>query len=84
MFGMAITDATFQIEQLHGGTVGNVCKINGEAITDDGSRRNYTLVLKEQKKWERNDDPDSWRREYDIYQKIEDLYTVLPDNIRLP
>lgn len=84
MLGVNIADALYQVEQLHGGTVGSVCKISGEAVTDNGSRRAYTLVLKEQKKWERQGDPGSWRREYDIYQKIGDLYAVLPDNIRLP
>ncbi|MCL1859443.1 MAG: aminoglycoside phosphotransferase family protein [Oscillospiraceae bacterium] len=84
MFGATVTDTIFQAEKLHGGTVGAVCKINGEAVIGDNSKRLYTLVLKEQKKWERNDDPNSWRREYDIYQKIGDLYSVLPDNIRLP
>ncbi|MCL2776076.1 MAG: aminoglycoside phosphotransferase family protein [Oscillospiraceae bacterium] len=84
MFDSIVSDATHQVESLHGGTVGNVCKISGEAVFAGDLRCFYTLVLKEQKKWERHGDPDSWRREYGIYQKIGDLYEVLPDNIRLP
>jgi hypothetical protein len=79
-----ITDAVYATESLRGGTVGEVCRISGEAVNKNGLRFPFTLVLKEQKKWERGGDPDSWRREYDIYQKIDDLNSVLPDNIRLP
>ena len=84
MFETAVTDAVFSTESLHGGTVGKVFRISGKAVTNDGSSRPYTLVLKEQKQWERGGDPDSWRREYDIYQEIDKLNSVLPDNIRLP
>jgi hypothetical protein len=83
--GFAVTDALFTSESLRGGTVGEVCRISGEAVVNYGeATRPFTLVLKEQKKWERKGDSNSWRREYDIYKKIDDLNSVLPGNIRLP
>lgn len=84
MFETAVTDTVFTTESLQGGTVGEVCRISGDAVIENGSSRPYTLVLKEQKKWERSGDLDSWRREYDIYKKIDDLNSVLPDNIHMP
>ncbi|WP_124067734.1 aminoglycoside phosphotransferase family protein [Clostridium sp. E02] len=62
-----IIDASFETEQLKGGTVGEVTLVSGVAITIDGKRLPYKVVYKKQKKWERYFDPDSWRREYDLY-----------------
>lgn len=67
MLGENIIHAQYQTRQLHGGTVGNVWLITGMAETDDGKKVPYSVVLKIQKKWERYNDPDSWRREYDLY-----------------
>ncbi|NQX48846.1 aminoglycoside phosphotransferase family protein [Paenibacillus tritici] len=67
LFKTTITSADSQTVQLHGGTLGNVRLVTGTAETADGEHLPYRIVLKIQKKWERYNDPDSWRREYDLY-----------------
>jgi len=66
MLGKTITSATHTIEQLQGGTVGNVQLISGIAKTATNETP-YKIVLKIQKQWMRDGDPLSWRREYDLY-----------------
>lgn len=56
-----------QTIQLHGGTLGDVKLITGTAKAADGTEEPFSLVWKKQKKWERLGDPQSWRREYDLY-----------------
>ena len=68
MFGKTIINATHQSEQLHGGTLGDVQLISGIAETANNEKLPYKVVWKRQKKWERPGDPNSWRREYDLYQ----------------
>lgn len=68
MLGTEITCADYQTKPLHGGTVGEVQLITGNATTTDGKTLPYNIVLKTQKKFERYGDPDSWRREHDFYQ----------------
>ncbi|MCL2665252.1 MAG: hypothetical protein FWE82_06540, partial [Defluviitaleaceae bacterium] len=58
----------FSVSKLHGGTVGDVSLISGDAKTDCGKILPFKVVLKTQKKWERYNDPGSWRREYDFYK----------------
>lgn len=67
MLGTKIIRVEFQTEQLHGGTVGDVQLVTGNAKTTDGTDIRYKIILKVQMKWERYGDPDSWRREYDFY-----------------
>ncbi|WP_339222102.1 aminoglycoside phosphotransferase family protein [Paenibacillus sp. FSL H8-0332] len=67
LFTTTIKSADYQTLQLHGGTLGDVQLVTGTAETADGEQLPYRIVLKIQKKWERYDDPDSWRREYDLY-----------------
>ncbi|QUL55591.1 aminoglycoside phosphotransferase family protein [Paenibacillus tritici] len=67
LFKTTITSADSQTVQLHGGTLGNVRLVTGTAETADGEHLPYRIVLKIQKKWERYNDPNSWRREYDLY-----------------
>nr|WP_183582979.1 aminoglycoside phosphotransferase family protein [Paenibacillus rhizosphaerae] len=67
MHGTKIICADIQTTPLHGGTVGNVQLVTGKATTTDGGEITYRIVLKTQKKWDRYSDPDSWRREYDLY-----------------
>jgi hypothetical protein len=56
-----------KIEHLHGGTVGDVRSFT----TGD-----VKAVWKTQKKWERPGDPESWRREYDLYTSgFDSLFT---------
>ncbi|WMT43284.1 aminoglycoside phosphotransferase family protein [Paenibacillus sp. D2_2] len=68
MLGTEIICVDFHTKQLHGGTVGDVQLVMGNAKTTDGGELPYKIVLKSQKKWERYSDPDSWRREYDFYK----------------
>lgn len=68
MLGTEIIHVDFQTVQLHGGTLGDVQLVTGSATSADGRKLPYKIVSKTQKKWERYGDPDSWRREYDLYQ----------------
>lgn len=68
MLRTKIIFSDFQTKQLHGGTVGDVQLVTGNARTTDGWILPFKIVLKVQKKWERYSDPDSWRREYDLYK----------------
>lgn len=67
MLSEKIVDLDFHSKQLHGGTVGDVHLVTGNAKTSAGVILPYKIVLKTQKKWERYNDPYSWRREYDLY-----------------
>lgn len=82
MLGADIVTADYQIEQLHGGTLGDVKLVSGAAVAADGGELPYRVVWKAQKKWARHGDPDSWRREYDLYQTA--LGSYFPDPIRWP
>ncbi len=64
-FDISISDVEYTTQKLSKGTVGEVIKIEGNAISED--RIPFNLVLKMQKKWERHLDPLCWRHEYDIY-----------------
>jgi len=66
MLEQDVTYADYQLETLQGGTVGNVQLISGIAKTTKGETP-YKIILKTQAKWERQGDPNSWRREYDLY-----------------
>jgi hypothetical protein len=68
MLGTKIICVDFQTKQLHGGTLGDVQLVTGNATTTDGGKLPYNIVSKTQKKWERYSDPGSWRREYDFYK----------------
>ncbi|KAB8133637.1 aminoglycoside phosphotransferase family protein [Gracilibacillus oryzae] len=68
MLGAEIISADFHSKQLHGGTVGDVSLVTGNAQNAKGVKIPYKIVLKTQKKWERHNDPHSWRREYDFYK----------------
>lgn len=63
-----ILDATFEMHQLKGGTVGEVWLVYGTALTVEENKESFKVVYKRQKKWERFGDLGSWRREYDLYQ----------------
>lgn len=68
MLGKTISRAAYQTKQLQGGTVGDVRLVMGMAEASDGQNLPYKVVWKIQKKWERSGDPNSWRREYHLYQ----------------
>ncbi len=69
MLGETIVQTDYQTERLHGGTLGDVRLVVGEAKTASGDHLPYKVVWKSQKKWGRPGDPGSWRREYDLYQE---------------
>lgn len=82
MLCVTIINADYQTIQLHGGTLGDVKLVIGEAETTNKEKLPYKLVLKTQKKWERYGDVNSWRREYDLYAS--ELKTVFTDSFRWP
>ncbi|HEX2945739.1 MAG TPA: aminoglycoside phosphotransferase family protein [Clostridia bacterium] len=67
MLCTSIVGADYQTKQLHGGTLGDVRLVTGTAVTADNKAIQYKVVFKLQKKWMRPGDPNSWRREYDLY-----------------
>ena len=82
MLDVVIIHADYQAIELQGGTLADVRLIKGIAETIDGGKLPYEIVLKTQQKWERPGDPDSWRREYDLY--VSDLGAVFSDSFRWP
>ncbi len=82
MLGVSIVHADYKTKQLHGGTLGDVRLVTGTAETVDGKKLPYHLVLKKQKKWDRYSDPNSWRREYDLYTS--DFGKLFTDMLRWP
>jgi hypothetical protein len=80
--GKKIRSADYQITKLHGGTLGEVKLVTGTAITSGNEELPYKVVWKRQKKWARYGDPDSWRREYDLYSS--DLGMAFSDSFRWP
>lgn len=67
-FGKSIIRADYQSKQVHGGTLGDVRLVEGTAESESGETLPYQIIWKKQKKWARPGDPNSWRREYDLYQ----------------
>jgi hypothetical protein len=80
--GQTVTHADYQIEQVQGGSVGDVRLITGTAETGGGDKLPYEFILKVQKKWDCPVDPDSWRREYDLYKS--DFGKLFSDTLRWP
>ncbi|MBR2565794.1 MAG: aminoglycoside phosphotransferase family protein [Paenibacillus sp.] len=81
-FKTTILSAECQTVPLQGGTVGDVHLVTGNAETVDGQNLRYRIVLKIQKKFARYGDPESWRREYDLYAS--DLGATFSDALRWP
>ena len=82
MLSANIVGADYRATELHGGTLGDVRLVEGIAETTNGDKLPYKVVLKTQQKWERPADPDSWRREHDLY--VSDLGAVLTEHFRWP
>jgi len=82
MLDKTIIRADYQLTELQGGTIGTVRLVTGMAETSDGENLPYKMVWKTQKKFERYGDPDSWRREYDLYAS--DFNKVFFDSFRCP
>lgn len=66
--GAQIIGADYETAELHGGTLGIVLLVTGTAESAAGDKLPFKVVWKTQKQWQRYGDPDSWRREYDLYQ----------------
>jgi hypothetical protein len=79
--GKTVIDAAYEIEKLQGGSLGEVCCVSAEAVTESG-RQHYKLVIKTQRKWERHGDPDCWRREHDLYKA--DIFIDFSNQVKLP
>jgi len=75
---------SFECEEapLDGGTVGDVRLISGNAVTDIGEKIPFKMVYKTHEKFERAGDPDSWKREYDLY--ISDINKTFTSAFRWP
>ncbi|RXZ79067.1 aminoglycoside phosphotransferase family protein [Paenibacillaceae bacterium] len=82
MLDKTIIRVDYQIKALQGGTVGVVRLVTGMVETSDGENLPYKVVWKTQKKFERYGDPDSWRREYDLYAS--DFDKSFTDSLRWP
>ena len=82
MLNQTIIRADYNLKALQGGTIGRVHLVTGLAETADGEKQPYKMVWKTQKKFERYGDPDSWRREYDLY--VSDFKQVFSDSFRSP
>ncbi|MCL2702453.1 MAG: phosphotransferase [Defluviitaleaceae bacterium] len=64
-------DEGYRITKLSGGSVGHV-----ELVTGTYDNKPFKAVIKTQKKWERPGDPNSWRREYDLYTSgLSEIFT---------
>jgi hypothetical protein len=74
--------ADYQETQLHGGTLGDVKLLTGNAKTKAGDALPFRLVRKTQKTWERYGDSGSWRREYDLY--MSELGSAFSEALRQP
>ena len=82
MLGVPVLHVRQKDEPLHGGTLGDVRLLVGEAETGDGRTLPYRMVHKTQKRWERPGDSASWRREYDLYNSA--FSTLFTNNFRAP
>jgi len=82
MLDKTIIHADYQLKELQGGTIGIVQLVTGMAETSEGEHVPYKIVWKTQKKFERYGDPDSWRREYDLYTS--DFKKIFFDSFRWP
>lgn len=82
MIGNQIIEADYNVSKLHGGTLGDVYRLIGIAKDSSEMPIDYQIVLKVQKKWQRNFDEHSWRREYDLYN--EDLTSLFTESFGMP
>lgn len=82
MLKKTVISAEYQETPLDGGTIGDVRLISGEAVTDTNEKISFKMVYKSHEKFERPGDPDSWRREYDLYTS--DFDKIFTDVFRYP
>lgn len=72
----------YDTSKLHGGTLGDVYLVEGTLELESHHKKDFKIVHKRQKKWERYFDPSSWRREYDLYTS--DLSSYFSEQFRWP
>ncbi|NLO37005.1 MAG: phosphotransferase [Clostridiaceae bacterium] len=82
LLGALVADLAYQVTHLHGGTLGDVRRVSGQATLTGGAVRPFDVVWKTQQKWLRPGDPGSWRREYDLYRS--DLGLLFNPSLRWP
>lgn len=82
LFDKTIVRVEYQLTELQGGTIGTAQLVTGMVETSDRQQLPYKIVWKTQKKFERYGDPDSWRREYDLYAS--DFKKEFLDSFRWP
>ena len=80
--GQEVKAYTCEKEVLHGGTLGQVELLSGEATLFDGKKLPYKIVHKTQKKWARFFDADSWKREFDLHES--ELGLSFEESMRWP
>ncbi|MDD4140863.1 MAG: aminoglycoside phosphotransferase family protein [Eubacteriales bacterium] len=68
LLGATVADLAYQVTHLHGGTLGDVRRVSGQATLTGGAVRPFDVVWKTQQRWLRPGDPGSWRREYDLFR----------------
>lgn len=81
MLGTEADVVRYSTHVLQGGTVGEVLLLSGDAQTSRGLSP-FSVVLKIQKEWYRHGDPDSWRREYELYRH--GFAISMPPMLRIP
>jgi len=70
-------DKGYQVTKFSSGSVGHV-----ELITGTCENKPIKVVVKTQRKWNRIGDPNSWRREYDLY--MSDFEKIFTEFLRWP
>lgn len=80
--GRNVNGVEFRLEQLQGGTLGDVKLVSGQATDEYGLKLPFQVVWKTQGKWQRPFDKNSWRREYDLYNSKLDSFFA--DSFRWP
>ena len=82
MLGKAVTCSDYRTKELEGGSIGNTLLIEGTAQDCSGEAALFKVVLKFTSNWGRELDPDSWRREFDLY--MSELDSVFSGSFRWP
>lgn len=76
---------SYKIDEFKEGTQGELYLVQGECLyLHNGCEKNlnWDVVLKIQKKWDRFGDPESWKREFLMYEN--EIHTKMPKNLRVP
>ncbi len=81
-YSQVVESASYHLKSLSGGTVADVCSVEGIASLLAQKETPFRLVFKRQKQWHRPGDEHSWRREYDLYTS--QLNLLLTDTFRMP